>query len=274
MKVALLGSAPSSIRLAPYRDPSWTIWGCSPGCYPVAERADGWFELHRWEPPVIGRPDLQKPWFSPEYCQWLREFKGTVWTGEHIPEIKNSVRLPREQLIDKYGPYFFTSSLAWMFAMALEQEGVTEIGMWGVDMSANEEYYYQRPGCQFFIQHAVERGIRVIIPPESDLLQPMPLYGVGEWDPMMAKFTARTNELRSRLQDAHNRFESAKQEAQFLQGAIDNQNYWLNTWVGAAPIIQANFSSVSNVVPIEAATKRRQGKRRRRLEPVKQDAAD
>ena len=31
LKIALVGTAPSSRMLAPYNDPSWKIWGCSPG---------------------------------------------------------------------------------------------------------------------------------------------------------------------------------------------------------------------------------------------------
>jgi hypothetical protein len=238
MRIALLGSAPSSIRLAPFKDPSWSVWACSPGAYPVIaddrqyHDGDAFFELHRWEAPVIGVAHLQKPWFSPEYCAWLAQFKGPVWVGGPVPELPTARLIPQKELIEKYGPYFFTSSLAWMLAMALETEGVTEIGLWGVDMSASEEYWYQRPGCQFFLQEAVKRGIKVTVPPESDLLQPMPLYGVGEWDPMMVKYTARQNELQSRLSAAHGALESAKQETLFLQGAMDNNKYWMNTWIG------------------------------------------
>ena len=28
LKIALIGSAPSSIQQAPYHDPSWLVWGC------------------------------------------------------------------------------------------------------------------------------------------------------------------------------------------------------------------------------------------------------
>ena len=58
-KIALVGSAPSSIRLAPINDPDWQIWGCSPGAYGVVgPRADVWFEMHRWEPQVPGHAGL------------------------------------------------------------------------------------------------------------------------------------------------------------------------------------------------------------------------
>ena len=39
LKVALIGTAPSSRDLAPFNDLSWKIWGCSPGCWASAPRA-------------------------------------------------------------------------------------------------------------------------------------------------------------------------------------------------------------------------------------------
>lgn len=237
-KIALLGSAPSSCRLAPYQDQEWAMWGCSPALYPVAERIDVWFEMHRWEPPIIGKPEKQVPWFSPEYVQWLGLLGNhgvPVFMADVVPEVPSSVRLPREELLAKYGPYFFTSSLAWMFALALEQEGVEEIGMWGVDMSAAEEYGQQRSGCQHFMWLAKERGIKVTLPPESDLMQPPMLYGIGETDHKHAKWLVRKKELDARLLGATQRRDGAHQEIIFLQGALDNLNYMLSTWVTDAP---------------------------------------
>lgn len=127
LKIALIGSAPSSVRLAPYHDPSWKIWGCSPGVYGIAPRVDMWWELHRFEP--------GQPWFSPEYCQWMSKLNVPVMMAEVRPEIPTSCALPHEALVAKYGPYFFTSSLAWMMATAIEA-GATKIGLWGVDMAA------------------------------------------------------------------------------------------------------------------------------------------
>jgi hypothetical protein len=230
-KIACIGSAPSSVRLAPYRDPTWQIWGCSPGAYPIVERADAWFELHRWEPPVVGCAELQVPWFSPEYCQWLGLFKGPVYMIEHIADVQNSVAYPMRRMLDKYGPFFFNSSLSYMMALALEDPELEEIGLWGVDMSATEEYGYQRAGCHFFVTEALRRGIKVHVPPESDLLQPKPLYGLNEATPMMVKLTARRRELTNRLGSAQGRADQAQREILFLQGALDDLNYMIETWV-------------------------------------------
>lgn len=254
MKIALIGSAPSSVALAPYFDKSyaefaqgkqptyppapfideaWEIWGCSPGAFGVVKRATRWFEVHRWEP--------GQPWFSPEYCQFLREFSGQVYTGQPIAEIKNHVVYPVDLVEETFSPYFLTSSLSLMMALAiLEIEGARKnpdhdpeedvIGFWGVDMAATEEYGYQRAGCQFFVVEALRRGIGVYVPPESDLLRPMPVYGICEWDHQYIKMTARAREFNQRKQNFEQQIAEATANLRFLQGASDDLNYTVNTW--------------------------------------------
>ena len=255
MKIALIGSAPSSITLAPYFDKSfsefaqgkqpkyppsefidesWEIWGCSPGAFGVVKRATRWFEVHRWEPGA--------PWFSPEYCQFLREFKGPVYVGGEGTEVQNAVIYPIERVETEFSSYFLTSSLSLMMALAIiEIEDLRKanpnhdpkedvIGFWGVDMAATEEYGYQRAGCQFFILEALRRGIGVFVPPESDLLRPMPVYGLCEWDHNYIKMTARAREFSHRLNAANQALAEKQQEVQFLRGAVDDLNYTVNTW--------------------------------------------
>lgn len=240
MKIAILGSAPSSLGLAPFGDPAFKIWGCSPGVYPVAPRVDAWFELHRWEPGVVGKPATQKPWFSPEYVQWMARLPCNVWMKEAVPEIPKSAPLPIEDLKAKYGTYFWTSSISIMLACAIddileERKVRTEpaedmISLYGVDMSANEEYGYQRAGCQYFLTLANQLGIGIWVPPESDLLRPMPVYGLCESEWWHIKGTARRRELENRLANATAVYENAKNEMHFLRGCLDDTKYHLDTW--------------------------------------------
>lgn len=234
LKIALLGSAPSSLHLAPISDPSWLIWGCSPGAFPAigthVNNLSAWFELHRWEPPVIGVAAQQVPWFSPEYVQWMSQLKCPVWMKDHVDAIPTSQPYPVAEMIEQFGPYFFTSSLAWMFAMALLLEP-QEIGLWGVDMSATEEWGNQRNGCHYFIQLAQAKGIKVTIPGESDLLRPPPLYAVVESSDMHIKLLARQRELNGRYNAAVQQRDAAMQTILFLQGALDDLQYMLSTWV-------------------------------------------
>ena len=248
MKIAILGSAPSSLRLAPFGDPSWKIWGCSPGVYSQCPRVNAWFELHRWEPGVIGVASTQKQWFSPEYVAWmgLRGSEGAlVWMYDAVPEIPGSRRLPVEDLMEKYGTFFFTSSIAWMICCAIEDileardareargeaaADPDQIALFGIDMAATEEYGYQRAGCQHFLLLAADLGIQVVVPPESDLLRPMPLYGICESSHYWIKMTERKREIQARINQAQANLQNITNELHFCRGVMEDIDYQMQTW--------------------------------------------
>lgn len=231
-KIAIVGSAPSSVQLAPYRDPTWAIWGVSPGVYGVAPRKDVWFELHRWEPsePGFANDPNGKSWYSPEYVRYLELFEGPVFMSQPVRSVKNCVLYPYQRMLDKYGPFHFTSSVAWMLALAIEQKPKA-IGLWGIDMASAEEYAQQRPGCQHFLGIAKSLGIEIVLPLESDLLMPTTMYGIAENHPRAAKLLARKNELTQRMQQHEQAAAWNSNQALFLKGALDNLNYVLGHWV-------------------------------------------
>lgn len=278
VKIALVGSAPSSIALAPYDDPSWAIWACSPGAYGHLKRCDAFFEIHRWTPGERG--------FSPDYDAWMAKCECPVYLIEPRPDIPNSIAYPAEAILAQYPGFarsFFTSSLAWMLALAIANieekrkhpkpappppvpaapaskrdakgrflkasditivstghtwvEEQDEIGLWGVDMAAADEYGHQKPGCHFFMLEAQKRGIKVTVPPESDLGRPIPLYGIGEASPMRVKMDVRMLELQQRqaeilgqMAEADKAYRDAREHHAFISGAVDNQQWFLNTW--------------------------------------------
>jgi len=283
MKIALLGSAPSSCGLAPFKNidyQRWArgkaeevfhahghipgdfeIWGCSPAAWAQVPRADRWFEVHRWEP--------GQAWFSPEYCRFLQGFPdGALYTGARIPDLPAATVYPIDAMEEKFSSYFMTSSLALMLALAIDtvekirharrvyndhahlpmserpnllpplvkdEELTAEdsgdiIGMWGVDMAATEEYGYQRPGCQFFILEAMRRGIKVFLPPESDLMRPMPVYGISEWDHNYIKMTSNARMLSGRGQEAQRVIAEAQAQVHRLEGEMSALNQFVHTW--------------------------------------------
>ncbi len=241
MKVSLVGSAPSSIRGAPYTDPSWKIIGCSPGVYGVAPRVDEWFETHRWEPGA--------PWFSPEYCQWLAALPGRgvrLWVGGAIGALPGSEVYPFDKVLAEYDPqcWFCTSSLFWMMARAMElikaeakargskiNPAMDKIAFYGVDMAADSEYEMQRAGIHFMAYKAAAMGIEVGAPPESDLFTPRFVYGRDEWTHSFVKSRARRFELDSRLKAAEAQSQASRDESFFLKGALDDSKYFSDTWV-------------------------------------------
>jgi hypothetical protein len=220
-KIAIIGSAPSSVGLAPYHDPSYEIWACSPGAWPHLRRIDTFFELHsRTLDPTV---------FSPEYIKFLAQAPRT-FVVQPWPELPRAELYPFDAMIEKYGPFWFSSSVSWMFALAIE-ERATEIGLWGIDMAAREEYVAQRHACQWWIEKAQSLGIKVTLPIESDLNKPFPLYGLCETDPMYVKLCVREKELVGRWHVAKENFQKAEKELAFLEGAVDDIAYMKTVWV-------------------------------------------
>ena len=52
----------------------------------------------------------------------------------------------------------------------VELEKADKIGVWGIDITADDEYEYQNSNAEYFIGFARGRGIEVFVPEESALL--------------------------------------------------------------------------------------------------------
>jgi hypothetical protein len=267
-KIALIGSAPSSVKRAPYGDKSWEIWGCSPGAIPFMTRIDRFFEMHGWRP--------ENACCEANYVNRIKKLDCTIFMVNPVPELPQSRPYPKDMVLswsygmvrDHHGrerpahfnPNDFGSTLSWMLAMAIievadDPEG-GEIGLWGVDMAAGEEYGPQKDGCLALIHIAKSIGIKIVLPPESDLIRPAPLYGYQEHDHMYVKLAEREKELTARIQDAAHRRQAAHDEFTFLNGAIDDVRYMMKTWIADGQAIQMAYSQPEPIdVAFETAPK-------------------
>ena len=219
-KIAVLGSAVSSVGLAPFGDPSWEIWACSPANKPIP-RADVWFELHN--------PEVKKREGLSEYLEWLKHRPFKLFMQAVHPDYPNSAEYPLKAVIEKWGPFWWTSQIAFMMALAILQKPEA-IGLYGIDMAANSEYNQQRLACQFFIREILNEGIKLVVPPESDLLEPAPLYGYCESSRQWRKYYARMQELQARIQNLRAERLQKDQEERHLIGAVDDLEYQMAHW--------------------------------------------
>lgn len=241
MRIALVGTAPSSRNLAPFNNASWQIWGVGPGNLQpesTLPRCDVFFEIHPYA-------DIAR---EASYAPYIENLKKVpkVYMQKAEPDIPGSVAYPLDAMIEKYGPYFFTSSFSYMIAEAIDvlaKSGDEEkiLGFWGIDCSATEEYGLQRPGAHFFYMKACEAGIKIICPPESDLLHPPALYGFVENDPWFRKNMARMREYSHAHGCAMTDLRIAQEKVMRLQGTIDDMQWQLNTW--AARPKELNYGS-------------------------------
>ena len=164
-RIAIVGTASSSIGYAPWSEPDTEIWAVSSIIKLWAKLmplVDVFFELHE---------NFEQ--LRPEFLPWAIENQPKIYMCEEHPDLDNSIAYPREQMEKQFARYF-TSSVAYMLALAIS-EIPDCIGIYGVDMATAGEYYDQRPCCEFFLGVAAGMGIDVEIPKSSALLKsPLP----------------------------------------------------------------------------------------------------
>lgn len=250
-RIAICGFASSSRHLIPVNDPTWEVWGLNQ-LYRHIPRADRWFDIHRnWNEEVVPGTD---------YVGWIKECGIPFYMADPQPDLPTSVRFPIERLIAKFGVDYFTSTIAFMLALAIDEidqkvearlvaESVValgvpegdrpvvseiparvrqlyseyEIGVFGVDLVVGEEYFDQKPCAEFWLGVAsTGRGITVFLPPQSALCKQAYRYGY-EKEPQS---TVKLSELRAHAANLHREREQLMRELYMRDGALQADEYW------------------------------------------------
>lgn len=160
-KVAIVGGARTR-RKAPYADESWEIWAFS-SLRLDTPRVTRWFEMHALED-LQGQlvRDTPRRMSFDTYMTFLKQLDVPVYMQETHPEIPHSVRYPLEEALAAFGNCF-TSTASYLIALAI-LEGFETLGVWGVHLTHKSVYQRQRPGVEYLLGVARERGIEVVLP--------------------------------------------------------------------------------------------------------------
>jgi len=209
-RCAIVGFADGHRHFAPFADPTWEIWGLNRLHSVQPGRWDRWFEVH----------DLKQYYEGdPAHREFLRVFPGPIYIRPQdmgLYDIPSAQPYPVVPVLQEYGNYF-TNSISWMLAMAISM-GFREIGLWGVDMAQDgifvtgSEYRHQRPSCEYLIGVAIGRGIKITMPPGSDLLKTSFLYGLENGDAIQGKRLSRMAELNRRKDQVRAQISAMEQQ--------------------------------------------------------------
>lgn len=229
-KVCIVGFADSKVQ-APWDDDSYEFWGINE-CWadPAFKHVDVLFELHDYK------------WIVEEkrvkgHIKWLRENQVVpVFMQRHFEDIPLSVAFPRDMIIKEFGSYF-TNTISWEIALAIKL-GFKEIRLYGINMANEIEYASQRPSCEYFlgIVAGMKRAgvdIDFYVPPESDLLKSMYLYGFedGELSIMSAKIDAYINEQQAGINGAQGMYNQSVAQLNQRIGAKMTAEYFKKAFV-------------------------------------------
>lgn len=237
--VAIVGFAPSTMRDVQhlFGNPDVEIWGLNqlysafPRIVPAGREPEKvnptrWFQIHSRHSydQTVGRDH--------SHHQWLADQKNfLIYMQKQEPDIPMSIEFPKDEILSKFRRYF-TNSISWMLAVAI-MEKFENIYLFGVDMSQDSEYSFERPSVEYFLGYIEGMGSRLILPEKSDLLKSMWLYPYEDESTFRTKMESRRMELRQRVNHLGGEEEAMKAQRHQLIGALENMNYiekvWLNT---------------------------------------------
>ena len=228
-KIAIIGFTPSRAQ-APFADPEYEIW-CENALFVHRDvpRCSRWFDLHA--PEIIDEQRLN----------FYQQITVPVFLHDVREDVPGSIKFPKTQIeefvaglasgsANMLGEYQ-TNSISWMIAFAM-WEGFTTIDVYGVDMSQDSEYRFQKSCVEYFLGICRGRGIEVNIPETSDLLKATHQYGYGSDNGYRAKLIERKKQFQERLDGFAKKIEQHRAEIQqfkiecgVLTGAIETTNW-------------------------------------------------
>lgn len=156
-RIAIIGFGPTYNE----RPHDWETWGLPWDGH--APQYDRLFEMHD--------PSLWRG--NEKHVARLRELDMPIWMQE-IQDDFPSVAYPLWSVVSMTGDYF-GSSIAYMLALAIYEEA-DEIGLWGVDLHAEDGYDHQRPNLEYLLGFAAGRNITITIPEGSSLMKHRPQH--------------------------------------------------------------------------------------------------
>jgi len=230
-KVALLGTVPHKM-LAPFNDKEFEIWAIAHACLgEPLPKVDRIFEIHKWDE-VVKWGSLNAFAMFPNAPKYLIEKRDDVLNSLAFPFAEMDKKF---QIFEDRKESHMTNSISWMIALAIH-EGFEEIHIYGVNMSHHTEYGTQKPSCEYYLGLANGMGIKIYVPPVSDLLKSNFLYGLHEEE--QGAIVQKITERKEFITGVYNNYQQQKQQmlAQMQQidnaiqqhiGAIEDCNFWL-----------------------------------------------
>ena len=227
-KIAILGTA-SHFSQAPFFDDEFEIWILN-DMYDIVPRYDVLFNLHSYEDNEKHIARVSNT-LHIDNLRNITDDDKIIVMQDAYKDIPRAVKYPLQKMLEIHGRKF-TSTIAYMLALALDKEEVDEMHLYGVDMSNETEYAHQREACAYFIGLARGEGIKVVINKESSLLKVNYLYGYEseKANEFISKCKKRLQFMEKQKEQTENQIKNLKMLLNRTEGAIDNIKYTMNTF--------------------------------------------
>ncbi len=181
--VAIVGSAWTTRAWAPYGERDIEVWCMNEmhGLFGVGA-ATAWFQLHpRWDFTKEHRFD---------HWGWLQmEHDHPIYMQRHYEDVPTSTHYPlRDIQADLLGRIYkgemaidkiFGCTMSYAVALAVHQRRFDRLELFGIELSLDGEWSYQRESMAFWLGKAAGMGMEIWMPEQCGLFK-MPLYAYEE----------------------------------------------------------------------------------------------
>lgn len=149
-RVAMVGAG-EGCDLCPRE--GWEIWGMPWHIVPYADR---YYEIHE---------NLEETYLTQDWRERLSALGVPIFMPER--RVPNAVLFPMQRVMGAVGRKYLTSTIAFMLAHALVDEGIAEVGLYGIN--GDDGYAEQRPCVEYLCGRLEGNGITVTVPDCSKL---------------------------------------------------------------------------------------------------------
>lgn len=194
------------------------------------KKASRWFQLHPRDWSTAGKQPTGY-WGRPkEHFDFLKAFEGDVYMSYQDDDIPNCKVFSIEDTLAELrkngnkARHYFTSTFAYIMAQVITEKP-DKIYLYGINLTALDEYTKQRNCMEYWIAQAEARGIEVEIPSESALCK-APDYGLGATSPQ--------EELEAHFYDRIQKIKDSYMEAAFNVNTAQSMRTETKHWVDKA----------------------------------------
>ena len=240
--LAISGFSETTRHLVPFDDPTVEVWVCNRlPLQPGFKRWDRHFDPHPLSWSKINHHEDN--WRT--YEEWLNKSFGEslIYLAALDPDtttVPNAVPFPRDEVLADVKREYMASAIGWQLGLALllhtRYGSPTRIELYGIDLRSAAEYEYQRPNAEWLCGIADGRGIEVVIPKESALLNAdgrSPLYGFEIYSgnygmgSMEKALEERIKEIDAKMVELRNHNNDTVAELATWNGALQDSKAWL-----------------------------------------------
>ena len=172
--VTLLGTGPTAVQ-CPYDDSCGEIWGVN-GAYQLKNTDPHAKDIFRMDKLFLTHTLFREEGVMNFDVEAMGKLGCPIISLHRIRWLKTQL-YPYKRITKKFGTEFFTSSIGYMLAYALDKK-YTNLKLYGIDMVTRHEYWLEKGGVEFWlgyhmgINYAAGRGAGIFIAPGSAVMVP------------------------------------------------------------------------------------------------------